>query len=316
MANQTITVFGGSGFLGRHLIRRLAKSGAVIRAAVRDPVAAHYLKPMGDVGQIALVRADVTRPAEVAAAVAGADQVVNLVGILHGRGRYSFDAVHAQAPGHVGRAAAAAGVKRLVHISAIGADPRSPSAYGRSKAAGETALQAEFAGATILRPSLMFGPEDQLFNRFATLARIAPALPLIGGGDTKFQPVYVGDVAQAIVSALANPQAAGRLYELGGPRIYSFRALMEMMLREIGRRRALISVPVGLAKIKAFFLEFLPVPPLTRDQVMQLQQDNLCAAGAPGLAELGISPTACEVILPTYLDRFRSGGKFAAVHRT
>ena len=316
MAIKTATVFGASGFVGRHLVRRLAKTGAVIRAAVRHPVQAGFLKPMGDVGQIVPVGVDIGRDGDLAAAVAGADLVVNLVGILYERGRQRFRGVHAEGAARIARAARAAGVERLVHVSAIGAEAQAASLYARSKAEGEAAMRAEFPGATILRPSIMFGPEDHFFNRFATLARFAPALPLIGGGHTKFQPVYVGDVAEAIMVALLQPQAKGKLFELGGPRIYSFRDLMELTLRATGRDRLLVNLPFGLAKLEAAFLELLPVPPLTRDQVELLKHDNVVAPGAATLADLGVAPTAVESILPTYLDRFRAGGRFAALHRT
>ena len=316
MAIKTATIFGASGFVGRHLVGRLAKTGAVIRAVVRHPVRAGFLKPMGDVGQIVPVGLDIGRDGDIAAAVDGADLVVNLVGILYEGGRQRFRNVHAEGAARIARAARSAGVESLVHVSAIGADPHAASLYARSKAEGEAAMRTEFPGATILRPSIMFGPEDHFFNRFATLARFAPALPLIGGGHTKFQPVYVGDVAEAIMVALLQPQAKGKLFELGGPRIYSFRDLMELTLRETGRDRLLVNLPFGLAKLEAAFLELLPVPPLTRDQVELLKHDNVVAQGAATLADLGISPTAVESILPTYLDRFRAGGRFAALHRT
>jgi uncharacterized protein YbjT (DUF2867 family) len=316
MAIKTATIFGASGFVGRHLVGRLAKTGAVIRAVVRHPVRAGFLKPMGDVGQIVPVGLDIGRDGDIAAAVAGADLVVNLVGILYEGGRQRFRNVHAEGAARIARAARSAGVESLVHVSAIGADPHAASLYARSKAEGEAAMRTEFPGATILRPSIMFGPEDHFFNRFATLARFAPALPLIGGGHTKFQPVYVGDVAEAIMVALLQPQAKGKLFELGGPRIYSFRDLMELTLRETGRDRLLVNLPFGLAKLEAAFLELLPVPPLTRDQVELLKHDNVVAQGAATLADLGIAPTAVESILPTYLDRFRAGGRFAALHRT
>jgi len=311
-----VTVFGGSGFLGRHVVRALAKSHYRIRAAVRRPELAGHLQPLGRVGQIHAVQANVRHAASVEAAVRDADIVINLVGILYERGGQRFQAIHAEAPAHIARAARAGGAECLVQVSAIGADPQSSSAYARSKAAGEAAVRDLFPAATILRPGIMFGPEDHFFNRFATLARFSPALPLIGGGHTKFQPVYVGDVAAAIMAALMQPQAKGKLYELGGPRIYSFRDLMQLMLREIGRRRLLVNLPFGLAKFEAAFLELLPVPPLTRDQVELLKRDNVVAPGALSLADLGIQPTAVEAILPTYLDRFRAGGRFAALHRT
>jgi NADH dehydrogenase len=303
-----VTVFGGTGFVGRAVVRELARAGARVRVACRRPDEALRCKPMGDVGQIVPVAANVRDDGSVAAAIQGADAVINLVGILYEHGRQKFAAVHEEAPARVGRAARAAGVRRLVHFSALGADPASRSAYARSKAVGEAAVRAAFPGAIIFRPSVIFGPEDDFFNRFAGLARVLPALPLIGGGHTRFQPVYVGDVADAVIAALGMPDCAGRTFELGGPRIYSFRELMALMLAEIRRRRLLVPLPFWLAGLEAFFLEWMPKPPLTRDQVRLLRTDNVVAPGAAGFAELGISPTALEVILPTYLHRYRRGG--------
>jgi NADH dehydrogenase len=307
-----VTVFGGTGFVGRAVVRELARAGARIRVACRRPDEALRLKPMGDVGQIVPVAANVRDDRSVAAAVQGADTVINLVGILYARGRQTFRAVHVEAPERIGRAAQAAGARRLIHVSALGADPASPSAYARSKAAGESALRAAFAGATIFRPSVIFGPEDDFFNRFAGLARVSPALPLIGGGHTKFQPVYVGDVADAVIAALKMPDTAGRTFELGGPRVYSFRTLMEILLAEIRRRRLLVPLPFWLAGAEAFFLEWLPKPVLTRDQVRQLRTDNIVAPNAAGFTDLGLAPTALEVIVPTYLHRYRRGGSSQA----
>jgi len=307
---RTATVFGGSGFIGRYVVQRLAREGWVVRVAVRRPQAALFLKPMGNVGQITPLAANLRDDASVAAALSGVDAAINLVGILYERGRQSFAAVHAEGAGRVARAAAAAGVARLAHVSAIGADAKSRAAYARSKAAGEAAVQAAFPQATIMRPSIVFGPEDDFFNRFAELARFLPALPLIGGGRTRFQPVYVGDVAAAIVAAIERPEAAGAIYELGGPRVYSFRQLMELLLHEIRRRRLLLTLPTAIARLQASLLELLPVPPLTRDQVDLLEYDNVVAAGARTLADLGISPVAAEMILPTYLDRYRLRGYY------
>jgi len=310
---KRVTVFGGSGFVGRYLVRRLAAEGWVVRLAVRDAVAAAFLKPAGNVGQIVPMRCNVLDDEAVAAAVAGADAVVNLVGILYQFGRQRFDPIHTEAPARIGRAAAAAGVSRYLHVSAIGADPSSPSLYARSKAAGEAGACAAFPGVTLVRPSIVIGPEDGFFNRFARMAQLAPALPLIGGGHTRFQPVYVGDLADALMAALRDGRTAGRSYELGGPRIYTFRELMELMLRVIGRRTRLLTVPFGLAEMLAMVTQLAPVPPLTRDQVLLLEAgDNVVSAGAPGFAELGIKPQAIEAILPTYLDIYRPGGRFAA----
>jgi uncharacterized protein YbjT (DUF2867 family) len=305
MRHRRVTVLGASGFLGRYIVKRLAAQGAIVAAVARHASDAGFLRPMGDVGQIATLDADVNDDAVLAAVLAGADVAIDAVGILHERGRQRFDALHARLPVRLAVAAQQAGVKQILHVSALAADAQSPSAYGRSKAAGEADLRAACPGAIVLRPSLVFGPEDAFFNRFAAYARIMPALPLIAGGTTRFQPVYVGDVAEAAVTALAREDAQGRVFELGGPEIFTFRALMELILREVGRKRLLVPVPAGLAMIEAWFLEFLPDPPLTRDQVRMLARDSVVAPGMPGLAELGITPTALELVLPTYLDRFR-----------
>lgn len=303
------TVFGGSGFIGRYVVKRLAEAGFIVRVAVRDPEAALFLKPMGGVGQVVPMACDVTKPALVAAAVAGAEVVVSLVGILFESRTNSFAATQAEAPGTIARAAAAAGVRRLVHVSALGADAASDSLYARSKAEGEQAVLAAFPAATILRPSLVFGPEDGFFNRFAAMAGLSPVLPLVGGGQTRFQPVYVGDVADAVMAALARDEAMGRTYELGGPKTYTFRELMEFILATIGRRRHLVPLPWRLAMLQGRLGEFLPTPPITRDQVRLLRRDSVVAAGAPGLAELGIAPHAIEAIVPSYLARYRRPGR-------
>jgi NADH dehydrogenase len=275
-----------------------------------------FLKPMGAVGQITPVVASLRHDASVAAAVAGADAVVNLVGILYQRGGQTFSAVHVEGAARAARAARTAGVKTFVQMSALGADPASPAEYARSKAAGEQAVRGIFPEAAIARPSIVFGPEDGFFNRFAAMARFLPALPLIGGGKTRFQPVYVGDVAEALLRLIEDPQNAGKTCELGGPRIYSFRELLELMLREIGRRRLLFPLPFAVASVQAFFLEWLPVPPLTRDQVRLLKRDNVVTGGASTLADLGIRPTAVEMVIPSYLARYRPGGRFVASARS
>ncbi len=308
MTERLVTVFGGTGFLGRNVVRQLAEKGYRVRVAVRDPEVGQFLKLLGDVGQVALVQANIRDDASVERAVAGAEAVFNLVGILYETGRQRFDAVHVAAADRVARAAKAAGAKRLVHVSAIGADIASESAYARSKAEGEAVVREAFPEATIVRPSLLFGPEDEFFNRFASLSRFLWVLPLIGGGRTRFQPVYVGDVARAMVAALERADAAGKTFEFGGPRVYSFRELMELVLRETGRKCLLVPVPVWAAMIEAAFLELLPKPLLTRDQVRMLQVDNVVAPGAPGLADLGIAPAPVEVVVPSYLARYRRAG--------
>lgn len=311
MFHRRVTVIGGSGFLGRYIVKRLAAEGPVVRVAVRNTDAALFLKPLGPLAHIVPFGTDIRDDALVSAAVGGVDAVVNLPGILYERGRQTFQAIHVDGARRVARCAREAGVSRLVHVSALGADPASPSAYARSKAAGEAAVLEEFPRATILRPSILIGPEDRFFNRFAAMARYSPVLPLIGGGRTRFQPVYVGDVADAVMAVLRDPATAGRTYELGGPVSYSFRQLMEIMLREIDRRRLLLPLPFGLAMLQAWFLEKLPNPMLTRDQVEMLKRDNCVAEGAAGFADLGIAPKNIEIVLPTYLARFRRGGSFA-----
>ena len=308
-----VTVFGGSGFLGRHVVRALAREGYRIRPAVRRPDLAFHLQPLGRVGQIHAVQANLRYPASVEAAVRGADVVINLVGILFERGKQRFEAVQAEGAQQVAQAAAAAGA-RVIHVSALGADPNSTSSYARSKAAGEAAVFAAAPDATIFRPSIVFGPEDDFFNRFGAMARMSPALPLIGGGQTKFQPVFVGDVAKAILKAVGGAAKGGAIYELGGPEVKSFRELMEYVLAVTERRRLLVPLPFWLARLQAFFLQFMPTPLLTPDQVELLRTDNVVsqAAIAEGrtLETLGIEPAALEAIVPSYLWRFRKTGQF------
>jgi uncharacterized protein YbjT (DUF2867 family) len=317
MGPRQITVFGASGFIGRNVVRHLAAAGARIIAAERDPERAAFLKPMGDVGQVAPLFCDVTDPGLVARALDGSDGAVNLVGVLYPSGRNSFARVHAQAPGFIATAAADAGLKALVHVSAIGADPAAASTYARTKGEGEAAVRAAFPDAAILRPSVVFGPEDDFFNRFAALARLSPLLPLFGGGTNRFQPVYVGDVAAAIEAALMRPALRGQAFELGGPQIYTFAEIMELILAETGRRRGLLPLPMKLADLIGWFGDIgarLGLPPLlTRDQARLLRTDNV--ASGPGLEALGVSPTALDVVLPTYLDRFRATGRFAKPSR-
>src|SRR5580704_13671856 len=308
MKTHQIAVLGGSGFIGRYVVKRLAGRGEVVAVGGRHAADARFLQLKGEVGQVGLFNIAIDNEALLPAFLAGKDALINCVGILQQHGAQNFDLVHHAAPARLARLAREAGVERLVHISAIGADLRSTSAYARSKAAGEQAVRDAFPTVTILRPSVVFGPEDDFFNRFAALAVMSPVLPLIGGGETRFQPVYVGDVTDAVIRVLDDPAAAGRTYELGGPKVYTFRGLMELMLAEIKRRRVFIDLPFGLATLQARVMSILPNPPLTPDQVEMLKRDNVVSSGALTLATLGIEPTAVEAILPLYLDRFRKGG--------
>jgi NADH dehydrogenase len=309
-----VTVFGGSGFVGRNVVRALAKREYRIRVAVRRPELAGYLQPMGRVGQIHTVQANVRNPASVEAAIRDADVVVNLVGILAESGAQTFDAVQAVGAGTIAKAAAAAGA-RMVHVSAIGADETSESGYARSKAAGEKAVLAAVPSATIMRPSIVFGPEDEFTNRFAALARISPFLPLIGGGVTKMQPVYVGDVATAVADAVDGKTKAGATYELGGPEILSMREIMETILEITDRERMLVSLPFGVARFQSYFLRFAPgMLKLTPDQVELLRKDNVVSQDAKDahltFEGLGITPDSLEAVAPQYLWRFRPAGQF------
>lgn len=318
MAIQTnsdtlITVFGGSGFLGRHVVRALAKRRYRIRVAVRRPELAGHLQPLGTVGQIHAVQANLRYPASVEAAVRDASVAINLVGILFERGRQNFEAVQHFGAEQVALAAHAHGA-RLVHVSAIGADEKSPSLYAQSKARGEQAVRAASPDAVIIRPSVVFGPEDDFFNRFGSLARFLPALPLIGGGHTRLQPVFAGDVAEAIADLVEKETGAGRTYEFGGPDVRTMREIMEYILAVTERSRLLMPLPFGLAKMQAWFLQFLPNPPLTPDQVELLRSDNVVSEEAirdhRTLQGLGITPASYEAIAPNYLWRFRRTGQF------
>ncbi len=308
-----VTVFGGSGFLGRHVVRALASRGYRIRVAVRRPELCGHLRPMGRVGQIHAVQANLRYPDSVAAAVRDADIVVNLVGILYERGKQRFDAVMTAGAETVARAAVAAGAP-LIHVSAIGADANSPSHYARAKGQGERLVLAAHNGAIVARPSIVFGPEDDFFNRFAALARIAPALPLPGGGLIRMQPVFAGDVGEAIAKAVDGELKPGTIYELGGPDVRTFKELMQFVLAIIQRRRLLVPVPFALMKLQAMVLQFLPKPPITPDQVELLKRDNVVAADAKRdgrtLEGLGIVPESIDAIVPTYLWRFRKTGQF------
>ena len=308
-----VTIFGGSGFLGRHVVRALARRGYRVRVAVRNPNLAGHLQPLGNVGQIQAIQANLRYRWSVDRAVQGADHVVNLVGILFEGGRQTFDAVQDFGARAVAEAARGVGAK-LTHVSAIGADPKSTAAYARTKARGEQAVLETMKDAVIFRPSIIFGPEDGFFNRFAAMARLSPALPLIGGGGMKFQPVYVGDVAEAIARAIEGKVKGGRIYELGGPETKTFKECMEDMLTVIGRKRLLVPVPWGLARLKASVLGLLPNPLLTTDQVEMLRVDNVVSAAAQKegrtFAALGIKPDPMEAILPAYLWQYRPAGQF------
>lgn len=315
MGAGLVTIFGGSGFVGRHMVQALARAGWRVRVAVRRPDLAGHLQPLGAVGQIHAVQANVRNRDSVARALAGSDAVINLVGILAESGRQSFAAVQAAGARVIAEEAAKAGVTNFVQVSAIGADAASASDYARSKAAGEAAVLAAIPSAVILRPSIVFGPEDGFFNRFADMARFAPALPLIGGGQTKMQPVYVGDVAQAALAALEGRARPGTTYELGGPEVKSFKALLEYILAVTNRSRLPLNLPFGIAKFLGSILECLPGKLLTVDQVTMLEKDNVVSAPAKAegrtLEGLGIDPTSIEAVVPTYLYAFRPQGQFA-----
>jgi uncharacterized protein YbjT (DUF2867 family) len=308
-----VTVYGGSGFLGRHLVRALARRHYRIRVAVRRPDLAFHLQPLGRVGQISPVQANLRNAESVEAAARGAEVVVNLVGILFERGRQRFGSIHTEGAANVARAAKAQGA-RVVHVSAIGADETATSSYARSKAVAEKLVREIVPEATIMRPSIMFGPEDNFFNLFASLARMSPVLPLIGGGHTKFQPVFVGDVAQAIAKAVDGEARAGATYELGGPEVRTFREILEYILKTIERKRLLVPLPFLVAKMQASLMQFMPTPLLTPDQVELLRTDNVVSAEATAqrrtLQGLGIAPESIEAIVPSYLWRFRKTGQF------
>ncbi len=311
---RLVTVFGGSGFVGRHVVRALAKRGWRVRVAVRRPDLAGHLQPMGSVGQIMPVQANLRYPDSVMRAVQGADAVVNLVGILFETGRQSFSAVQSEGARTIAKAAARAGITNIVHLSAIGADADSPAFYARTKALGEMAMRAEAPSTVIMRPSIVFGPEDNFFNQFANLARFLPFLPLIGGGATKFQPVFVGNVAEAVAQAIDGKAKAGATYELGGPEVKSFKEILSYILTVTGRNCALVPVPFALAELQGRILQVLPKPLLTRDQVLMLKTDNTVSDIAINeertLQGLGIVPDSIEAIVPGYLYRFRKAGQF------
>ena len=317
----TIAVIGGSGFIGRQIVEKLARAGARLKILTRNADRAKFLRPMGAPGQITLISGKATDDAALANVLAGVDAVVNTVGILAEGGGQRFAALQADLPARIGQMMAEAEASadkssrrqqaRVIHLSAIGADHQSPSRYARTKAAGEAGLQAAFPTATILRPSLVFGAGDGFFNRFAAMAVTAPALPVIGGGTNRIQPVYVGDVASAVVAALEDQASAGKIYELGGPDVITFREAMRFLLQSIGRSRMLMSVPFPVMGLAATAMSILPNPPVTRDQLKLLKIDNVVSADALGLAELGLVPTGMELIVPTYLERYKPGGRFS-----
>jgi uncharacterized protein YbjT (DUF2867 family) len=309
-----VTVFGGTGFIGRQVVRALARRGLRVRAAARNEGQGYRLRMLGDVGQIEVVQANVRNRASVERALAGAEGVVNLVGVLHEGGRQRFESLHAMGARTIAECAAAQGVTRFVQVSAIGADANAASKYARSKAEGEAAVREAIPSAVIIRPSIVFGPEDAFFNRFGRMAALSPVLPVVGG-DTKMQPVFVGDLAAAIGNALLDPSTAGRTYEVGGPSAYSFRELMELIKRETGRGALLLPVPFPIAGLIGKLGDIqakMMTPVLTSDQVEQLRHDNVPAEGMPGLAELGVAnPTPVEAVVSTYLYRYRKGGQYA-----
>lgn len=308
--DRLVTIVGGSGFLGRYIVQELAAQGVRVRVAVRNPQRALFLKPLGQLGQVQVAAADIRNPKSLAAAVRGADGVVNLVGILAEGGGRGFDQIHAQGAGNVARAAAEAGARAMVHVSAIGADAQSPSGYGRSKAKGEAAVMAAFPGATILRPSIVFGPEDQFINRFAGLAGSPFFVPVVSGG-TRFQPVHVVDVARAAVMALHEPgRFGGRTFELGGPKTYSLREIQAWIAQEIRTTKPLVDIPDLAVRLMAKAGDLVPGVPINSDQLAMLGRDNVVAEGAAGFEAFGISPSPMEAVAAAYLVRYRKAGRF------
>jgi len=302
-------IFGGSGFIGRQIVRELARAGYTIKVASRAAETAYFLRTAGNVGQIVPMTCNYNDDADLRAAVAGCSLVVNCVGILFEKRKGAFTRIHTELPRAIAKACVLENVDRLIHISAMACD-ETHSKYGKSKRNGELAVLENFPGATILRPSVVFGAEDNFFNMFAKLSVIVPFLPLIGGGATKFQPVYVGDIAAAVLKCAADPSTAGKIYDLGGPETLTFREIYERLFTHTGRKRTLLPMPWGLAKIQGTVMGLLPSPPLTADQVESLKTDNIASGDLPGFKDLGIVPTSMDVILPTYLARYRIGGRF------
>ena len=302
-------IFGGTGFIGRQIVRVLARQGYTIKIASRAPERAYFLRTAGNVGQIVPYACNYEDDAAIREAVRGCELVVNCVGILFEKGKNGFTKIHTELPRAIAKACAAEKVSRLIHISALGCD-QAHSKYAKSKYNGEQAIFENFPRATILRPGVVFGAEDSFFNMFAKLSILLPVLPLIGGGATKLQPVYVGDVADAVANAAGSEESAGKTYELGGPEVLSFREIYARLFRETGRKKMLVSLPWGIARLQGKIMGLLPKPPLTADQVETLKTDNVASGELPGLSELGIAATGMDVVLPTYLARYRPGGRF------
>ena len=307
---KIIAIFGAGGFIGKYLIRELTRLEYRIKVATRNPYLKGYLKPLGNPGQIELFKTNIIDPEDVKRVLKNCDLAINLVGILYETRKQKFNHVHSQFPYLLSNLCNEIGIKNLVHISALGIKERHPSYYMQSKLQGEKNIQDNFKPSVILRPSIVFGPEDKFFNTFASLAQFSPALPLVGGGKMKFAPIYVGDVAKAIVKALELNNSEPKIYELGGPENYSFKELIEILLTEIKKKRLLISIPFGIAKFQSYFLQMMPNPLLTPDQVELLKHNNIVSGDYPILKDLGITGTAIQSILPKYIYRFRAGGQF------
>lgn len=312
MNSRIVTLIGGTGFLGRYVVKLLAQEGYTIRVVSRRPEAARHLKTAGDPGQVVLVSGNLAKPSTILPHIEGSYAVVNLVGALYEKGSQRFSSLHAQGPEKIAKAAKNAGCKAFVQVSALGVDKAAKSSYARTKLLGEKTVRGAFHEATILRPSIIFGPEDNFYNQFARMAALAPALPLIGGGKTKFQPIYVGDVARAVVECVKNPATHGKTYELGGAEVFSFREILDYILAQTGLRAKLVPLPFGMASTVGKFAQIMPRPLLTRDQVRLLKYDNIVHEGAHTLAELGIAATPVSAVVPRYLARYRSSSLAAA----
>ena len=310
MTQKIATIFGGSGFIGRHLIRRLTEKGFRIVIATRSPYLHGYLKPLGNPGEIDLEEVNLFDEERLKVLTNNSDVVINLVGILYETRKQKFDNIHVMFPDLLSRVCAEQNIKKLVHISALGINEKVSAQYMQSKLKGEQDILNNFKNSVIIRPSIVFGPEDNFFNKFATLTEFLPALPLIGGGQTKFQPIYVGDVAKSIVAILEKEEIDNNIFELGGPEIFTFKELMKILLREIKKKRFLISIPFGMAKFQSYFMQLMPTPLLTPDQVEMLKYDNVVSGQYPSLRDLGIIGTTIQSILPKYIYRFRKGGQF------